>query len=290
MRLHSGTIEKKGILRIQNQAPEGASVLMIQSERKVAMRKRALVIAMAAAMTASALTPAFANETASNPEVSLVQESEAQKEDRMAVLKDAGFRPGVLNHAGWFSEYLNLQYVPVSDKVQMNGDLNSYLQGYYMRNGEEKMVSSSEFVASMDTSNMIQLTCEVNPKKQGAEEILKRFMELDEMKDAGQMETVQMGEYEFLTVSGVIDGRSAAIGVSTTKDGIVLEFKASYDADENREALLKGFAVLDQEAMKKASESKADKTRTEETETVIADQADQPGQPGRSDQTAENQV
>ena len=64
----------------------------------------------------------------------------------------------------------------------MNGDLNSYLQGYYMRNGEEKMVSSSEFVASMDTSNMIQLTCEVNPKKQGAEEILKRFMELDEMK------------------------------------------------------------------------------------------------------------
>lgn len=254
------------------------------------MRKRALVIAMAAAMTASALTPAFANETASNPEVSLVQESEAQKEDRMAVLKDAGFRPSVLNHAGWFSEYLNFQYVPVSDKVQMNGDLNSYLQGYYMRNGEEKMVSSSEFVASMDTSNMIQLTCEVNPKKQGAEEILKRFMELDEMKDEGQMETVQMGEYEFLTVSGVIDGRNAAIGVSTTKDGIVLEFKASYDADENREALLKGFAVLDQEAMKKASESKADETRTEETETVMADQADQPGQPGRSDQPAENQV
>ena len=161
---------------------------------------------------------------------------------------------------------------------------------YSMRNGEEKMVSSSEFVASMDTSNMIQLTCEVNPKKQGAEEILKRFMELDEMKDAGQMETVQMGEYEFLTVSGVIDGRSAAIGVSTTKDGIVLEFKASYDADENREALLKGFAVLDQEAMKKASESKADETKAEETETVVADQADQPGQPGRSDQTAENQV
>ena len=290
MRLHSGTIERKGILRIQNQTPEGATVLMIRSERKVTMRKRALVIAMAAAITASALTPAFANELVSNPEVSLVLESEAQKEDRTAVLKDVGFRPGVLSHAGWFSEYLNLQYVPVSDRVQMNGDLNSYLQGYYMRNGEEKMVSSSEFVASMDTSNMIQLTCEVNPKKQGAEEILKRFMELDEMKDAGQMETVQMGEYEFLTVSGVIDGRSAVIGVSTTKDGIVLEFKASYDAEENQEALLKGFAVLDQEAMKKASGSKADKTRTEETETVMADQADQPGQPGRPDQPAENQV
>ena len=104
------------------------------------MRKRALVIAMAAAMTASTLTPAFASETASNPAVSLVQESEAQKEDRMAVLKEAGFVPGILSHAGWFSKYLNLQYVPASDKVQMNGDLNSYLQGYYMRNGEEKMV------------------------------------------------------------------------------------------------------------------------------------------------------
>ena len=247
-------------------------------------------------MSASALTPAFANELASNPAVSLMQESEAQKEDRMAVLKDAGFSPGILSNAGWFSEYLNLQYVPVSEKVQMNGDLNSYLQGYYMRNGEEKMVSSSEFVASMDTSNMIQLTCEINPKKQGAEEILKRFMELDDMQDAGQMETVQMGEYEFLTVSGVIDERNAVIGVSATKDGIVLEFKASYDADKNREALLKGFAVLDQDAMKKASERKEDETKAEETETVMADQADQaekadqPGQADRSDQAEVNQV
>lgn len=250
------------------------------------MRKKALAAAMALTAAVSAFTPAYAAENA-EPE-SIAQETEAKEihkeaEGRMPVLKDAGYKAGILSTAGWFSRYLNLQYVPGSEAVRMNEDLNGYLQGYYRRNGEEKMVSSSEFVASMDTENMIQLTTEVNPKNEKAEDILSRFVEIDEMKDAGEADHVQMGDYDFLVVSGVIDGRNSTIGISTSRENIVLELKATYSQEENKEMLLNGFALLDEEQMKKAEDEKnvkAVKPENTQEETVAADNADLPGNPG----------
>lgn len=250
------------------------------------MRKKALAAAMALTAAVSAFTPAYAAENA-EPE-SIAQETEAKEihkeaEGRMPVLKDAGYKAGILSTAGWFSRYLNLQYVPGSEAVRMNEDLNGYLQGYYRRNGEEKMVSSSEFVASMDTENMIQLTTEVNPKNEKAEDILSRFVEIDEMKDAGEADHVQMGDYDFLVVSGVIDGRNSTIGISTSRENIVLELKATYSQEENKEMLLNGFALLDEEQMKKVEDEKnvkAVKPENTQEETVAADNADLPGNPG----------
>lgn len=250
------------------------------------MRKKALAAAMALTAAVSAFTPAYAAENA-EPE-SIAQETEAKEihkeaEGRMPVLKDAGYKAGILSTAGWFSRYLNLQYVPGSEAVRMNEDLNGYLQGYYRRNGEEKMVSSSEFVASMDTENMIQLTTEVNPKNEKAEDILSRFVEIDEMKDAGEADHVQMGDYDFLVVSGVIDGRNSTIGISTSRENIVLELKATYSQEENKEMLLNGFALLDEEQMKKAEDEKnvkAVKPENTQEETVAADNADLPGNLG----------
>ena len=250
------------------------------------MRKKTLAAAMALTAAVSAFTPAYAAENA-EPE-SIAQETEAKEihketEGRMSVLKDAGYKAGILSTTGWFSIYLGLQYVPGSESVRMNGDLNGYLQGYYRRNGEEKMVSSSEFVASMDTENMIQLTTEVNPKNEKAEDILSRFMELDEMKDAGEAVHVRMGDYDFLAVSGVIDGRNSTIGVSTSREGIVLELKATYSQEENKEMLLNGFGLLDEEQMKKAQDAedaKAVKPDNTQEETVEADSQDLPGNTG----------
>ena len=250
------------------------------------MRKKALAAAMALTAAVSAFTPAYAAENA-EPE-SIAQETEAKEihkeaEGRMPVLMDAGYKAGILSTAGWFSRYLNLQYVPGSEAVRMNEDLNGYLQGYYRRNGEEKMVSSSEFVASLDTENMIQLTTEINPKNEKAEDILSRFVELDEMKDAGEADHVQMGDYDFLVVSGMIDGRNSTIGISTSRENIVLELKATYSQEENKEMLLNGFALLDEEQMKKAEDEKnvkAVKPENTQEETVAADNADLPGNPG----------
>ncbi len=248
------------------------------------MKRKASIIAVAAVLSAAMSVPAFAAETeglVENKEIiseteglqenvetvtETDVETEADVDFRKAFLSDADYEAGMLNENGWFSRFLNLQYIPNSDDVFMSADLNDTLQGYYSRNGEENMVASSEFVATMDINNMIQVTTETNPDQEKAEDILNSFIDVDVLEETDKPKEMEFAGMKFLVVEGKSDDRDCFMAVSTQKEGIVIEMRCVFDSEENRDAMLAGFAVFSEEDMKQAGVAE----NAEETETAAA--------------------
>ncbi len=242
------------------------------------MKRKASIIAAAAVLSAAMSVPAFALETESligntkfleeteseQEQMHSTEETEENMDNRNVFLTDVGYEAGLLNENGWFSRFLELEYVPKSGDVYMSSDLNDTLQGYYSRNGDENMIASSEFVATMDINNMIQVTAETNPDNEKAEDILKSFIDVDALEEAGEMQEMELGDLQFLSTIGKSDGRDCFMAVSTMKDGIVVEMRCVFDSEENRDAMLAGFASFNEDDMEKACIS------VEETEAETA--------------------
>lgn len=234
------------------------------------MNRKSLVAVLAAVSIASAsAAPVFAAPKAAAASVAETEASAAETEamteiDSDALLKNIGYKEGSLNKNGWFSEYFGLEYIP-GDHQTMGLEENKAIQEYYKRNGDDKMVSSSELVSSIDIDNSIQLMAETNAKSESAEDILKNYMDLEAMEDSSDIADTKLGDMVFKTAAGKVDGEDVTLGVSTDKEGVVLVFKARYDSDAHMKQLLECFKKLDAADMEKAgvTPSKALASETE---------------------------
>lgn len=234
------------------------------------MNRMKLFTVLAAVSIASAsAVPAFsASKTVVAPavETEAAAETEAMTEiDPAALLKNIGYREGSLNKNGWFSEYFGLEYIPGDHQV-MGLEENKAIQEYYKRNGEDKMVSSSELVSSIDIDNSIQLMAETNAKSENAEDVLKSYMDLEAMEDSGNITEMKLGDMVFKTAAGKVDDADVTLGVSTDKEGVVLVFKARYDSDAHMKQLFGCFKKLDATDMEKAGFTPS-KEKMSETES-----------------------
>ena len=252
---------------------------MIEQEDKK-MRKRAAQLMMGLGMSLAVMgssVPCFADEaateTATEAETQVETETKAVTEaasetetesndfvEGSAVLSDYGYVKGELTKEGWKSDFLKMEYVP-DVKISIGLEENDKLDEYYGRNGEDKKVANSEMVALDEAGGYVQVTAEVNPKHEGAEDILSRFMENEKLDLAGKNKEMQIGGKTFLTVSGVVDKERYMLGISTEQDNIVVAVKVKYKDTEARKTLLNGFDGIQDED--------TDETAETETETEL---------------------
>ena len=171
-----------------------------------------------------------------------------------------------------------MEYIPEA-KISIGLEENTKLDEYYGRNGEDKKVANSELVAFDEASGYVQMTAEVNPNHESAEDILTRFMENESLDLAGKNKEMEIGGKTFLTVSGVVDKERYMLGISTDQDNIVLAMKVKYKDTDARKALLKGFSEIQKETETEILETELPEefsdaeviTEAAETETEIAE-------------------
>lgn len=241
------------------------------------MKRKAVQLMMGVGMSLAVMgttIPCFAEdatsvETEGETQAEEVSETESETEEKddfvegSAVLTDYAYVKGELTKDGWKSGFLKMEYIPES-KVSMGVDENNKLDEYYGRNGDDKKVANSEMVALDEESGYIQMTAEVNPNHESAEDILARFKENENLDLTGKNKELKIGGKSFLTVSGVVDKERYMLGVSTDQENLVLAVKVKYKDTSARKNLLKGFAEL--------KEKEAD-TETENTaETELPDE------------------
>lgn len=242
------------------------------------MKKRTVQLMMGLGMSLAVMgstVPCFAEEAATEVETQAETQTELETEavtevttevatetsdfvEGSAVLSDYAYVKGELTEDGWKSDLLKMEYVPEA-KVSMGLEDNAKLDEYYGRNGEDKKVANSEMVALDENGGYVQMTAEVNPNHEGAEDILSRFMENEKLDLTGKNKEMQIGGKTFLTVSGVVDKERYMLGVSTDQDNIVIAVKVKYKDTEARKNLLNGFAGIQDE----------DTAETAETETEL---------------------
>ena len=150
-----------------------------------------------------------------------------------------------------------MEYTP-EKKVSMGIDENTKLDEYYGRNGEDKKVANSEMVALDEAGGYVQVTAEVNPNHESAEDILSRFKENEKLDLTGKNKEMKIAGKTFLTVSGVVDKERYLIGVSTDQENIVLAIKVKYKDTSARKNLLKGFSSIKDEETENLTESNAE--------------------------------
>lgn len=221
------------------------------------MKRKAVQLMMGVGMSLAVMgttVPCFAEdatsvETEADTQTEEVSETEAETEGKSdfvegsAVLTDYAYEKGELTKDGWKSDFLKMKYVP-EPKVSMGVDENNRLDEYYGRNGDDKKVANSEMVASDEESGYVQMTAEVNPNHESAEDVLSRFKENEMLDLAGKNKEMKIGGKSFVTVSGVINKERYLLGVSTDQDNIVLAIKMKYKDTSARKTLLKGFSVI----------------------------------------------
>lgn len=217
-------------------------------------------------------------ETETESETNSETEVKSDFVDGSAVLSDYEYVKGELTEDGWRSDFLKMEYIPEA-KISMGLEENTKLDEYYGRNGEDKKVANSELVAFDEASGYVQMTAEVNPNHESAEDILTRFMENESLDLSGKKKEMEIGGKTFLTVSGVVDKERYMLGISTDQDNIVLAMKVKYKDTDARKALLKGFSEIQEEAETEISETELPEefsdaeviTEAAETETEIAE-------------------
>lgn len=230
-------------------------------------RKKLFAVLAAVSIASASAAPVFADQKTTSVPGAETEAAAAETEvmteiDQEALLKNIGYKEGNLNKNGWFSEYFGLEYIP-GDHQTMGLEENKAIQEYYKRNGEDKMVSSSELVSSIDIDNSIQLMAETNAKSERAEDILKSYMDLEAMEDSSNIADMKLGDMVFKTAAGKVDGEDVTLGVSTDKEGVVLVFKARYDSDVHMKQLFGCFKKLDVKDMEKAGFTPSDTFMTD---------------------------
>ena len=178
-------------------------------------------------------------------------------------LKEAGYQSSALNDMGWQSDFYDLKYAP-AEGVKIGVEENKTLEEYYARNDtdtEDNKVATSEMVAFAGDS-YIQIMSEVNPNKSEASQILKDFIDSEGFIASGPVGKTSLGNMEFATADGKINGNACRLAVTTDKDGFALVYKLVYDNDATRDLLLKGFAPV-HEAESEETEPEALPAETE---------------------------
>ena len=247
------------------------------------MKRKAVQLMMGVGMSLAVMgttIPCFAEdavpvgtevETQAETQTETVTEgsSEAETEEKSdfvegsAVLSDYAYIKGELSEDGWRSDYLKMEYTP-EKKVSMGIDENTKLDEYYGRNGEDKKVANSEMVALDEAGGYVQVTAEVNPNHESAEDILSRFKENEKLDLTGKNKEMKIAGKTFLTVSGVVDKERYLIGVSTDQENIVLAIKVKYKDTSARKNLLIGFSSIKDEETENLTESNAETELPEE--------------------------
>ena len=189
-----------------------------------------------------------AAETEVETEAETEVETEAETEDDFiegsALLTDYAYEAGELTKDGWKSEFLGLEYIP-EDGISMSLDDQEKLGEYYKRHGEDRLVANSELVAKDSNGGYIQVTVEVNPNAEAAEDILGRFTELEKLELVSKVKDTEVGGLNFKTCTGIFEKEKYMIGVSTDRDDVVIAFKIKYKETESRKAILEGFHSLE---------------------------------------------
>ena len=131
------------------------------------------------------------------------------------------------------------------DGISMSLDDQEKLGEYYKRHGEDRLVANSELVAKDSNGGYIQVTVEVNPNAEAAEDILGRFTELEKLELVSKVKDTEVGGLNFKTCTGIFEKEKYMIGVSTDRDDVVIAFKIKYKETESRKAILEGFHSLE---------------------------------------------
>lgn len=180
--------------------------------------------------------------TSSTPETAAQTEAVSDFIDGSALLADYGYEAGTMTDKEWFSEFLDLKYVPAKG-VKMAVDQNKKLnEDYYLRNGAEKQTGASEFAAMNDNGGYLQVSVIVNPNNEAEESLLERFSGDEKLQLTGKAKEEEIGGKTFKTMTGVKDKDRYLIGVSTDVPNYVIAFKAKYADTEDRDVLMAGFS------------------------------------------------
>ena len=100
-------------------------------------------------------------------------------------------------------------------------------------------------MAKDSNGGYIQVTVEVNPNAEAAEDILGRFTELEKLELVSKVKDTEIGGLNFKTCTGIFEKEKYMIGVSTDRDDVVIAFKIKYKETESRKAILEGFHSLE---------------------------------------------
>lgn len=220
-------------------------------------------------------TEVQAIETEAVAAVESESETETEADDFIegsALLSDYGYEAGTIDEKGWESKYLNLKFTP-EKKMSMAVEDNKKLEEYYHRHGEDKIVANGEMVAKDEDDGYIQLTVEVNPNDESAEDILSRFAELEELELVSKAKDTEVAELNFKTCTGIYEKEKYMIGVCTDEENLALAFKIKYKDTDARKAFLACFEPVEateEEESESEAEVKADK-KTAEAETEKAE-------------------
>lgn len=223
------------------------------------MRRKFVQFLLGAVMAVTVMgssMPVFAEETetvteavteaSTEAETTAAEESETSDfVEGSALLSDYSYEAGELTENGWNSNFFNMQYIPAKN-VSMGLTENEKLGEYYTRNGEDKIVANSEMVALDKDGGYVQMTAEVNPNHEGAEDVLGRFEESEGLELAGKVKEMEIAGKTFKTVSGVIDKEHYMLGVCEADD-FVLAIKVKYEDTAARTILLNGFVAVEEE-------------------------------------------
>ena len=253
------------------------------------MKRKLVQLLIGAAMTAAvagAQMPAMAEETAAETEtIETVEtvaeetteaaetetETETETEDDFiegsALLGDYDYEAGKLDEEGWESAFLNMKFVPAKG-MKMALSENKQLGEYYLRHGEDKLVANSEMVVKDEDDGYLQMTVEVNPNGEEAEDVLARFAELEELELVSKAKETEVAGKIFKTCTGIFEREKYMIGVCTDMDDVAIAIKIKYKDTDARKALLNCFEELEPAEEETETESETATEAIEETEKV----------------------
>lgn len=206
-------------------------------------------------------------------EIETETETESETEDDFiegsALLEDCGYEAGKIDEEGWESKFLNMKFVPEKG-MKMALSENEQLGEYYGRHGEDKHVANSEMVAKDGDDGYLQMTVEVNPNEEEAEDILARFAELEELELVSKAKETEVAGKIFKTCTGIFEREKYMIGVCTDMDDVAIAFKIKYKDTDARKALLNCFEELEPEEEETETETETEEASEaiEETEKV----------------------
>lgn len=181
--------------------------------------------------------------------------------DGSALLSDYDYQAGILTEEGWENQFLQMAYVPDGGKkigIRENQELNTY----YGRFGKDRMIAVNELVVKDDQDGYLQLMVEVNPNHEKAEDVLKRFVNLEELEMVSSTREIDVAGKKMLTCTGVYEKEKYLLGISTDPEDIVLALKMRYESVDARKSILNGFLEY--------GEGKTETLKTETSNNTIS--------------------
>lgn len=194
-------------------------------------------------------TEAAEAETEAAEEAETETETETEEDDFIegsALLSECGYEAGEIDEDGWESRFLNMKFTPAKG-ITMGIDENEQMSEYYLRHGEDRVVANSEMVAKDSDGGYVQMTVEVNPNGESAEDILERFAEIEELELVSKAKDTEIAGKNFRTCTGIFEKEKYMIGACTDQDDIVIAVKIKYQDTDARKAMLKCFEAIETE-------------------------------------------